>query len=84
MVVFIDFSGELRVPDYVPVPIEDEEVRTPDDNDRAPADCRFVPKLRLINYGNTIPYGFQGSRVPLASLNNTDVLVVKSRCGAVV
>jgi hypothetical protein len=79
VMVFIHFPRKLGVADYVPVPGADEEVRTPDDNDRAPADCGLVLKLTLINHGSAIPYGFQGSEDSLASLYDTHVLVSTQR-----
>jgi hypothetical protein len=77
--VFIHFAGELRVPDYVAVTIEDEEIGTPDDYDGASADCGFTFEFRLVNHGNAVPDGFQSSSNPLVSLNNTDVLVSTKR-----
>jgi hypothetical protein len=77
--VVVHFPGKFRVADYVPAAIEDEEVRTSDDNDRTSADCEGVLEFRLIDYGNAITDGFQGSRHPLASLSETDVFISSQR-----
>jgi hypothetical protein len=79
VVVFIHSAGQLRVADYVAVTIEYEEVRTPDDHDWVPIDSGFALEFWLVNHGNTIPNGFQGSEEPLVSLYDTYVLVSSER-----